>query len=64
MFAAVGVIRILDNIKNNPDVMKMVLRLMDHLEVRRKEDIWSDVTEHLIPFVTSLGYENVGPELL
>ena len=64
MFAAVGVIRILDNIRNNPDVMEMVLRLMDHLEERRKEDIWSDVTEHLIPFVTSLGYENVAPELL
>ena len=64
VFAAVGVIRILRKMREDPEVMEMVLRLMDHLEERRGEKMWTDVTEHLVPWVTSHGFADVEPELM
>ena len=64
VFSAVGVIRVLRKMKEDPEVMEMVLRLMDHLEERRGEEMWTDVTEHLVPWVTSHGFADVEPELM
>jgi len=62
--AAVGVIRMLKKMDDDPEVKERVLRLMDHLEERRSEEIWREVTEHIVPWVTSHGFAGVDPKLL
>ena len=63
-FAAVGVIRMLFNMREKPDEMEKVMRLMNHLQARRKEKIWDNMIDDLIPFVMSHGYDDVEAELL
>eukprot|EP00092_Neocalanus_flemingeri_P018319 GFUD01019828.1.p1 GENE.GFUD01019828.1~~GFUD01019828.1.p1 ORF type:complete len:515 (+),score=161.30 GFUD01019828.1:38-1582(+) len=64
VFSAVGVIRMLKKMRDHPEVMDMVLRLMDHLEERRAEEIWTDVTGSLVPWITSHGFGGIEPELV
>jgi len=59
---AVGLIRMLDAFKKNPDVKEKVLRLMDHCDKRREEEAWKMVTDNVIPWVISQG--NKEQELL
>jgi len=64
LFSAVGVIRMLMRMNDDAAMCEVVLRLMDHLAVRRREDGWVVVTDHLVPWVMSLGITNSSPELI
>jgi len=56
VFAAVGVIRMLKKMRDDQEAMEMLLRLKDHLEERRGDEIWTEVTDNLVPWVTSHGF--------
>lgn len=59
------VIEILDVIKEDESRGQMILNLSDHLEARRKENVWREVTDFIVPWVTSQpGKEKVSSEMI
>merc|ERR1711988_937646 len=57
--------RVIKIIEADEDKREMVLGLMDHLDIRRGQSVWSEVREHIGPWVLARpGMEEVSMEIV
>ena len=60
-----AIMEILDVIKEDESQGELFLNLSDHLEARRQELVWSEVTDYIVPWVTSQpGREMVSSKII
>jgi len=65
VYSAIAPLRMLAVRRDQPQVWSMVDRLMDHLDLRRKEKKWDFIRDEVLPLIVSrCGYTDCDPEVI